>query len=216
MSSVILPRAVSLLIGYLFGCFLTAEVVTRHLTGKPCSALGTTGNPGMANVMAHLGFVPGILVLAGDLLKTVLAVLISWLIFRTGAAGAGRAAVCYAALGTTVGHNYPFWQRFRGGKGVATSCAGYFLMDPLFGLLSMIIGMVVVFISRYLGLGAVVIAGVYIFFAFLRHGMEVGWIAVALFVLMALKHGPAVREIFRGDAERVDVLGAIRRKFRRH
>lgn len=209
----LLPRVISLLIGYFSGCFLTAEVVTRKITGKPCRELGTTGNPGMANVMAHLGFVPGILVLAGDLLKTVLAVLISWLLFRSSCQDAGRLAVCYAALGTTLGHNYPFWQRFHGGKGVATSCAGYFLMDPVFGLLSMILGMLVVFATQYLGLGAVVIAAVYIVFAFLLHGIEEGWIAVALFLLMVIKHGPAVREIFRGDAERVDVLGAIKKKF---
>lgn len=62
-------RIMSLLIGYLCGCVLTAEIVARRLTGKSCSRLGTTGNPGMANVMANLGFVPGIIVLAGDLAK---------------------------------------------------------------------------------------------------------------------------------------------------
>lgn len=104
---------------------LTAEIVARRLTGKSCSRLGTTSNPGMANVMANLGFVPGIIVLAGDLAKTVAAVLISMLLFHSE----GHIIVYYVALGTTLGHNYPFWRRFHGGKGVATSCVGYFLIE---------------------------------------------------------------------------------------
>ena len=60
---------------------MTAEFVTRKLTGKPCRCLGTTGNPGMANVMANLGFKPGILVLAGDLGKTLLAAIVCALLF---------------------------------------------------------------------------------------------------------------------------------------
>ena len=123
--------------------------------------------------------------------------------------------VFYAALGTTLGHNYPVWQRFHGGKGVATSCAGYFLYMPLQGLLSMIAGMLVVFATQYLGLGAVVIAFCYIPFAFVCGGTEAGAIAVILAVLMMLKHFPAVRDIFTGKAEKVNVLGAIREKLQK-
>ena len=207
----IFPRIISMMIGYACGCVLTAEIVTRRLTGKPCSELGTTGNPGMANVMAHLGFVPGIIVLAGDLAKTVVAVVVSIIIFHSE----GHIIVFYAALGTTLGHNYPVWQRFHGGKGVATSCAGYFLYMPLQGLLSMIAGMLVVFATQYLGLGAVVIAFCYIPFAFVCGGTEAGAIAVILAVLMMLKHFPAVRDIFTGKAEKVNVLGAIREKLQK-
>ncbi len=205
-------RIISLLIGYLCGCVLTAEIVTRRLTGKPCRELGTTGNPGMANVMAHLGFAPGILVLAGDLAKTVMAVLLSMLLFHQ----TGHVIVYYAALGTTLGHNYPFWQHFHGGKGVAVSCAGYFLCSPAAGLLSMIAGMLVVFATGYLGLGAIIIAAAFVPFSFGLHGAEAGIIAVDLAALMLLKHLPSVWGIFKGTTEKVDVLGAIKRKIKRN
>ena len=65
-----LYRTGCILTGYLCGCFLTAEAVSRHAAGKSASRLGT-GNPGMANIMAQLGFKWGLLVLAGDLLKTL-------------------------------------------------------------------------------------------------------------------------------------------------
>ena len=201
-------RIISMFIGYMSGCILTAEIVTRRLTGKPCRDLGPTGNPGMANVMAHLGFVPGILVLAGDLAKTVLAVAVSMIFFH----GTGHIIVYYTALGTTLGHNYPFWQRFHGGKGVATSCAGYFLCNPVTGLISMVLGMLVVFATGYLGLGAIVIALSFVPFAFATDGAEAGMVAIALAILMLIKHFPAVRGISKGTTEKVDVLGAIKRK----
>lgn len=232
----ILPRLLTLLIGYGFGCFLTAELVTRKLTGRPCRELGTSHNPGMANVMAHLGFGPGITVLIGDLTKTILAVLVTATLFygnstkapfyrffgvnvnhalhlSTGAYGIGILVVYYAVIGVTLGHNYPFWQGFHGGKGVATSCAGYFLMNPLPGLVSMIVGMLIVFASQYLGLGAVFIPVVYCVFAFLLHGKEAGILALVLAGLMFLKHWPAIRQISSGQAEKVDVLGAIKKKW---
>ena len=208
----IFSKVLSVVIGYFCGCFLTAEVITRKMTGKPCSELGTTGNPGMANVMAHLGFKPGILVLIGDLAKTVIAVVISMLLFHR----TGRIIVFYAALGTTLGHNYPFWQKFHGGKGVATSCAGYFLMNPVTGLIAMIAGMLVVFVTQYLGLGAAVIAVSYIPMAFLFDGTEAGILSIIMAGLMLIKHGPAIHDIFTGKVEKVDVWGSLTHHFRKN
>jgi|GEM_PF-4479099 len=65
-------RLACILLGYLFGSFLTAEVVARVVSGKSARQLGT-GNPGMANIMAQLGKGAGLLTLAGDTLKTVAA-----------------------------------------------------------------------------------------------------------------------------------------------
>lgn len=208
----IFSKVMSVVIGYFCGCFLTAEVITRKMTGKPCRELGTTGNPGMANVMAHLGFKPGILVLIGDLAKTVIAVVISMLIFHR----TGHIIVFYAALGATLGHNYPFWQKFHGGKGVATSCAGYFLMNPLTGLIAMIAGMLVVFVTQYLGLGAAVISVCYIPLAFLCDGTEAGILSIIMAGLMLIKHGPAIHDIFTGKVEKVDVWGNLTRRLKRH
>ena len=84
----------SIIIGYFFGCFLTAEIVAKKYAGKSAAELGDTGNPGMANIMASLGFVPGILTLAGDLGKCILAGVLSYVFFRAG--GTGQIAVLYA------------------------------------------------------------------------------------------------------------------------
>lgn len=206
-------KALCLLIGYGLGMILTAEIVTRKMTGKPCKYLGTSGNPGMANVMAHLGFVPGILVLAGDLLKVVAAVVIAQIFFVPAA---GHVAVLYAGLGAVLGHNFPAWMKFNGGKGVAATCAAIFLFMPGFGTLAMLLGMVVVFATKYLCLGGAAIPAVFMIPAFLLAGREAGILALILTVLMFLRNWKQIRLIPSGRAEQVDVLGKLRSKLAKH
>lgn len=202
----IAARAVCLVIGYVFGMFLTAEVVTRKLTGKPCSELGTSGNPGMANVMSNLGFKPGITVLAGDLLKTILAALIAWLLFGETL---GRLGVYYAGLGVTLGHNFPAWNRFHGGKGVTTTCMTLPLVHFWWGLAADIAGMLVVFISQYLCIGAIVIPAFFLIPCVLFWGTETTVLTLIMTAMMALRHMPAVLKIRTGETARNDVLSKI-------
>lgn len=199
-----------LLLGYAFGNFLTAEVVTRKLTGRPCSELGTTGNPGMANVMTHLGFRPGITVLAGDLGKCAAACVLAGLFFgRT----IGQIAVWYAGIGCTLGHDFPIWLKGGGGKGVATSCLAMFLYSPLWGALANIFGMLVTFGTKYLCIGGVAIPAFFVLPAFLVYGKEAGLLAVFVLILSCVKHWPAIRTIPAGTCEKTDVAAAIRKKF---
>ena len=119
-------RLACILLGYLFGSFLTAEVVARVVSGKSARQLGT-GNPGMANIMAQLGKGAGLLTLVGDTLKTVAA---CGAAYYATAPLIGQASILYAGLGAVLGHNYPAWARFRGGKGVAVTCVWLVLYLP--------------------------------------------------------------------------------------
>lgn len=206
-----LHRVLSILIGYCFGCFLTAELVARKFAGKPAAELGETGNPGMANIMASLGFVPGILTLLGDIGKCALAMLVSRLLFRDS----GRIVMMYAGLGCTLGHDFPFWRRFKGGKGVATSSAVIVVYSLLWGLLANIAGMLVTFATKYLCIAGPVIPLFFTLFMFLRGDTEAGLISVVLSALALLCHLPSVFGIFKGSTSRTDVLGAIAKKFRK-
>lgn len=129
-------RLACILLGYLFGSFLTAEVVARVVSGKSARQLGT-GNPGMANIMAQLGKGAGLLTLAGDTLKTVAA---CGAAYYATAPLIGQASILYAGLGAVLGHNYPAWARFRGGKGVAVTCVWLVLYLPFWGTLCCIAG----------------------------------------------------------------------------
>lgn len=187
-------RLISLLIGYAFGSFLTADAAVRKLEHKSVFEVGT-GNPGMANVMRQFGFKAGAIVLGGDLLKTILAVLVCSLLFGHSA---GRIVILYTVLGCTAGHNWPAWHHFSGGKGVAVTCMGIFLYLPLWGLLADIAGMLLVFSTGYLPLGAVLITGLYTVFAFAFAGREAGLLALLLALIMLQRHFPGVIGSLKG------------------
>lgn len=204
----IAERIGALLLGYALGNFMTAEVVTRHLTGKPCRELGTTGNPGMANVMANLGFKAGVVTLAGDLGKCALACLLSYLFF---APKVGRIAVLYAGVGCTLGHDFPVWMKFQGGKGVATSCLAIFLYSPLWGFVSNVFGMLVTFVTKYLCVGGAVLPASFVLPMFVFCGKEAGFLSLFLAVVCFMKHLPAIRTIPSGQCEKTDVWGMIKK-----
>ncbi len=203
-------RIICLLIGYLFGCFMTAEIVTRKLTGKSARELGTSGNPGMANVMANLGFKAGITVLIGDLTKTIAASVVCFLLFGKDI---GDMALLYAGLGATVGHDFPFWMKFRGGKGVASSSVAFVIFDPFWGLIANIAGMFIVFATKYLCIGGVVIpVFLGIIYALFFNNIEALIILIIFAVLAFTCHFTKIAGIPSGKTEKTDVIGALRRR----
>ena len=104
--------ACSLAVGYVCGSFLTAELVSKHVSGMSAFDVGM-GNPGMANIGATYGTGWAAVTLAGDIAKTILAFVLARALFPSAADAAGTAA----AVGATLGHVFPAWHRFRGGKG---------------------------------------------------------------------------------------------------
>ena len=205
-AEVLMFRIYAVLIGYALGNILTAEIVVKIKTGKSSAEYGT-GNPGMANVMHVFGFKAGIIVLAGDLMKTLTACLIAY--FLLGGA-AERIIVLYAGLGTTLGHNYPVWKRFRGGKGVATTCNALFLYSVPFGLISSIAGLITVLLTKYLCIGAVAIPLFFCIPAFLIYGTEAGILSVIFTVLMFTAHSPAIFDIRSGRTPKTDLFAKLK------
>lgn len=226
-------------IGWVLGNFMTAQVIALKKTGKGAAHIGRTGNPGMANIMASLGFKSGIAVLGGDILKTAAAMAVCGLLFPSAAGEFirpaltanggpfGSVAAFWAGMGAVLGHNFPFLSGrilsrkygdcsfCRGGKGVTATCAALILFSPVWGLLSAIAGMLTVFATKYLCAGAVVIPAAFCLPAFLIYGPRIGWPAVFLTILMFNRHYPALKLIPSGKAHKDDVPEMIKRKLRK-
>ena len=154
-----LQRLLCLLLGYLCGCFLTAELVARARTGKSAAALGT-GNPGMANLAHELGKGLGAVVLAGDIAKTALAFGLCRALFPA----LGGLSGLWAGLGGGAGPQFP---PPSGGASVAEGGGRHLrrphpLLPPLWGTAACLAGLAVTLLSGWLPLGAVVIPALFV------------------------------------------------------
>ncbi len=213
-----------IVIGYLCGLFLTADLVSRAVLHKSAFEAGD-GNPGMANLGHELGPKYAALILVGDCGKVVVAaILTAYLTQSTWSTSA-----IWAGIGATLGHNYPVWHKFRGGKGVATTCATFILAWPFAGIISCLVGLGTVVFSGYLCWGAVAIPAAYGvcsvgFLAYLvSQGSALGPTSImivqvigaaVLLALMVLAHYPAIKGIKEGATPVATLAKKLRAKHR--
>jgi glycerol-3-phosphate acyltransferase PlsY len=137
----------SAVLGYLLGSVNTSLIVGRF-HGVDIREHGS-GNAGLNNVLRTLGKTAALLVLAGDVLKGLMSCMAGMYI-------AGDAGKIIAGTAAVIGHNWPLYFGFRGGKGALTSIAVVFFVDWRIGLVLTGIFVVVVLITRYVSLGSII------------------------------------------------------------
>lgn len=125
----VLYRLFSLLIGYGFGLFQTAIVIGK-IQGFDIRKAGS-GNAGTTNMLRTRGLGDALLTFLGDFLKAVFAMLLVSVIFRKAAPDMTALLKMYAGVGAVLGHDFPFYLHFKGGKGVATTAGVAFALCPL-------------------------------------------------------------------------------------
>lgn len=181
-------RAASLAVGYIFGLFQTAYIIGK-IKKVDIRQLGS-GNAGTTNAMRTLGAKAGILTFIVDCAKTILAMTLCRLVVASFYpelyADLKYTIGMYAGLGAVLGHNFPFYLKFKGGKGIAAS-SGFILA---FGTWPMIpIGFVVFFgivlVTRYVSLGSICLM-ISFFIELIIFG-QLGWYGVS---------GPLLTEIY--------------------
>ena len=184
------------LAGYLFGSFPTAYLLVKHFAGKNILQLGS-GNVGTMNVhRATNSKILTLATLAGDMLKTALAVLVGITLAR--AAGLDQdLAVAVAGVAALVGHNYPVFLRFQGGKGLACAALlGFYFAPALVGVW-MLAFLVTVALTRLMVLGqmaAMVAVPIVSFFAFPQAAIPSYFVCA----LVLLRHAPRIKNVLDG------------------
>jgi glycerol-3-phosphate acyltransferase PlsY len=138
---------VSILLGYLAGSVPFAFLLARRV-GVDVRLMGS-GNVGAANVLRTTGAWRGVAVMALDVAKGIAAVLIAHL----ASGGASLAALTGAAA--VVGHIYPVWLRFHGGKGVAVAAGVFGVLSPMATAVAALLFLVTVGLTRYVSLGSI-------------------------------------------------------------
>lgn len=145
-------RIYCVLIGYVFGLFQTAFIYGK-LNGIDIREHGS-GNAGATNTLRVLGTKAGLIVFAGDCIKCVLAILVCGFLFKNSNPEARYIIKLYAALGTIIGHNFPFYLKFKGGKGVACTAGLVFSFNIWFTLVGLIVFFSIFLTTHYVSLGS--------------------------------------------------------------
>ncbi|MCH5342640.1 MAG: glycerol-3-phosphate 1-O-acyltransferase PlsY [Acetatifactor sp.] len=150
-----MERIVCVLIGYVFGLFQTAYFYGKA-HGIDIRQYGS-GNSGTTNALRVLGTKAGLIVLLGDCLKTIAAVVITRLIFGAAHQDTIYLLCLYAGAGAILGHNFPFYMNFRGGKGIAATAGLILSFHPYFIVMGVVVFFGIFFTTHYVSLGSLLV-----------------------------------------------------------
>ena len=204
-----MERVICLLIGYVFGLFQTAYFYGKT-KGIDIRKYGS-GNAGTTNALRVLGTKAGLIVFAGDCLKCIIAVCITRALFSTGHPENIYLLCLYTGAGAIIGHNFPFYLNFKGGKGIAATAGLLLSFDLRLTLVAAIVFLAAFFLTHYVSLGSllvyvVFVAGIIIMgqtgqFAGMSQAniYEMYVLAILLAILAYYKHWPNILRLIHGN-----------------
>jgi glycerol-3-phosphate acyltransferase PlsY len=182
---------------YLLGSVPFA-VLSSRLFGLADPRTYGSGNPGATNVLRSGNKKAALLTLVGDALKGWLAV------FLAQRFGLPEGVVALVALAVFLGHLFPVFLKFKGGKGVATAAGVLLALDPWLGLLTLATWLLVAYVSRYSSLAAIVAAVLAPLYAATLHGTDALFGVVVLIALgLIAKHWVNLQRLMAGQEGRI-------------
>jgi len=203
---IILLIAVTI-IGYLLGSINSAVLVSKTLYGQDIRKMGS-GNAGTTNVLRVYGKSAALLTFIGDLIKGIIAVLIAKYIAPDNHV---VLAMILAGAAAVVGHNWPLYFGFKGGKGVLTTLAIMLFIAPLPALVALGFFLIIVAITRYISLGSIIAAfSLPVTVFFLGDGLGVAsgfseYFFFSLFIaaLLIIRHHANISRLIKGTESKL-------------
>ncbi len=210
-----MERIICVLIGYVFGLFQTGYIYGKlhHVDIRKKGS----GNAGTTNALRTLGWKAGLITLIGDAFKCVFAVLVVRVIFQNSHGDILPLLSMYAGMGAVLGHNYPFYMKFKGGKGIAAT-AGLLLSTTEWWmvLICLVVFIVIVAVTRYVSVGSLAVVIIYLLEIIYMgqtgsYGMEANFlyemygIAAFLMVSAFFKHRANIGRLLNGTENKISV-----------
>ncbi|GAA4653404.1 glycerol-3-phosphate 1-O-acyltransferase PlsY [Anaerocolumna aminovalerica] len=193
---------ICLVLGYCFGCISTGYIVGK--ANKIDIRKYGSGNAGTTNALRTLGWKAGLLTFLGDAIKAILPILLIRLVIFPDYE-ALNLLMLYTGLGAVLGHNFPFWLHFKGGKGIAATGGVMLAYDWRLAVAALVVFLIIVVVTRYVSLGSLVISTllpiwIIIFYPGNLHMIIVG----IIFTLSAfIKHRSNIKRLMSGTENKI-------------
>jgi len=181
---------------YLLGSVPVGLLLSK-IKGADPRAVGS-GNIGATNVMRAAGKITGALTLIGDVLKGLIPVMIAFML------GEAKIIVTAAGLAAFLGHLFPVFLRFKGGKGVATALGVYLGLDPFAVLIAIIIFVLTIIKWGFVSLGSLVgVAAMPLLLYFLSAPVQYIYLVLIIGALIFIKHKDNIRRLVAGTENKI-------------
>lgn len=197
---------ISMLIAYLVGSIPTGFLIAKYKTNTDLRGFGS-GSVGATNVFRAAGKLAALVTLILDILKGYIAVTVLSDMLYSFRLGVSLNEYC-AIMGfcAVVGHNWPIFLRFKGGKGVATSAGVLLGISPLLVLIGLCAWLVVFIFTRVVSISSIVAAVVIPISAYMvGNSTAVRMLAIALALLMVIRHHGNIKRIAKGEEKKISV-----------
>ena len=184
-------------IAYLLGSFSTGLVWARIKNGPNLREVGSKST-GASNVLRTMGLKSGVITFVGDVLKALLACWIGQLL-------GGHTGAMVAGLFVILGHNWPCFHGFKGGKGVASSCAVMLMTYPIPALISYIVAIAIIAVTRFISLGSMILLTLFAVLVIFTCGGDwfaIVW-AIVLAVLCVYRHRANIGRLISGPENKL-------------
>jgi len=188
-----------IIIGYLFGCLQFAYIYGKVVKKVDIRTIGNR-NAGATNAAQSLGIKAGVAIAILDILKAVLAATIVRYLFPQLMSTDGMLPLYVSGAAVVLGHNYPFFMGFKGGKGTASTVGMLFSINIVLGFLSILIILVLTIITDYIIYGTlgllILLVWATVYFDF---GLACLIISLLLSAQSIYKHIPNFKRVFRKE-----------------
>ena len=192
-----MQTALALIAAYLIGSVPFA-MISSKVFGLADPRTYGSGNPGATNVLRSGNKKAALMTLIGDALKGAVAVIVAQQM------GLSDTVIALVALAVFLGHLYPIFLKFKGGKGVATAAGVLLALDPILGLAVAGTWLLVAYVSRYSSLAALIAAAAAPVFAVLMHGATNQTIVVGILGMALIgKHWQNIQRLMAGQESKI-------------